>query len=235
MGKKHETYGDDPGVAQVAALIGDPARAAFLCLLLGGQELSASDLAGRSGVAANAASAHFARLAGGGLIAVRISGRNRFYRLANEQVARAVEALAVIARPPRIVGLSQSQSAEHLRTARSCYDHLAGRLGVAVTDALVQRKVVVPHRDDYRLTRSGEQFLDSLGIDVEKAREARRHFARQCLDWSERRPHLAGALGAAVRDAFLARRWIERRPSSRALRITDSGHASMRSILAITL
>jgi DNA-binding transcriptional ArsR family regulator len=216
-------------------LIGDPARAAFLCALLGGQELSASDLAGRAGVAANAASAHFARLIGGRLIDVRISGRNRFYRLADAQVARAVEALAVVALPPRIVGLSQSQSAEQLRIARSCYDHLAGRLGVVVTDALVQRKIVVPYRDDYRLTPSGEEFLSILGVDVEKARAARRQFARQCLDWSERRPHLAGALGAGVREAFLHRRWVERKSGNRSLRITDLGRASMRSMLAIEL
>lgn len=224
----------DPSVAGVAALIGDPARASMLCALLDADELSAGVLARLGGVAANAATAHLNKLLAGGLILVRDSGRNRFYRLSSGEVAHALEALSVVASPPRIVALAQAQSAEQLRHARSCYDHLAGRLGVAVTEALVRHGIILPAaRREYDLTTRGNRFFASLGVDVEGARQTRRHFARQCLDWSERRPHLAGALGAALRDAFLAKDWVAMRPATRALRVTDGGRSALKSLLAI--
>lgn len=226
----------EPGVAAIGALIGDPARATMLCALLEGRELAASELAGRSGVAANAASAHLAKLVAGGLLSVRASGRQRLFRLSSEDVARAIETLALIAPPAKIIALSQSRISDDLRRARSCYDHLAGRLGVAVTDALVRRKLIVPSTGaQYRMTDKGQSFCASLGIDVEHLRQTRRRFASQCIDWSERRPHLAGATGAALRELFLARRWVERTASSRALRITPSGRSWMRSTLSIEL
>jgi DNA-binding transcriptional ArsR family regulator len=223
----------DPGIAAVAALIGDVPRAAMLCALLGGEERSAGELAAAAGLAANAASAHLAKLVAGGLLLSRASGRQRLFKLASANVARAVEALSVIAPPPKIVALEQSRIAGDLREARSCYDHLAGRLGVAVTDALVARGAIVPEGDDYRLTERGRAFFASLGVDLESAGQARRRFARQCVDWSERRPHLAGALGAALRSAFLRRRWVARKTASRALRVTPEGRDWMRSALAI--
>jgi hypothetical protein len=118
--------------------------------------------------------------------------------------------------------------------ARSCYDHLAGRLGVAVTDALVARKVIVPSRPrEYRLTARGDRFLSGLGVDVERAHLARRNFAGQCLDWSGRRPHLAGALGAGLRDLFLSNGWVRRAPGSRTLRITDLGRIRLKEMFAL--
>lgn len=215
----------DPGVAQPAALIGDPVRAAMLCALLDSGELTAGDLARRGAVAPNAASAHLAKLVAGGLLAVRPSGRQRLFRLAGGPVARVLEALAAIAPPVRIVALSQSRISEELRAARTCYDHLAGRLGVAVTEGLARRGVLVADADGFALPRKGAAYLIALGVDVDAARASRRRFASGCLDWSERREHVAGALGAAICDAFLDRRFLERRRTNRSLRITPAGSA----------
>ncbi len=215
----------EPGVAVVAALIGDPARAAMLCALMDGGELSASDLASRAGLAANAASPHLGKLVAGGLLSVRRSGRQRHFRLASDAVGSAIEALATIAPPARIVALSQSRISENMRAARTCYDHLAGRYGIAVTDQLARQNVVVVRNEGLALTPHGEALLNRLGVDIAGARESRRVFARGCLDWSERRSHLAGALGAAICDAFLARGFVVRRRGSRSLIVTDSGEA----------
>lgn len=223
----------EPGVAPVAALIADPARAAILCALLDAGELSAGDLAGRAGAAPNAASAHLAKLVAGGLLDVRTAGRQRIFRLAHPNVARALEALLVIAPPVRVVALSQSIASEQLRRARTCYDHLAGRLGVAVTDALARRRAIVPlGSHDYRLTRGGERFFGAIGIDLETLHATRRHLARQCMDWSERRPHLAGAAGAAVCELFVRSGWVER-ATGRSLRVTQRGEAWLRSELSL--
>ncbi|HTA37826.1 MAG TPA: helix-turn-helix transcriptional regulator [Candidatus Acidoferrales bacterium] len=225
----------DPGLSYVAALIGEPARAAMLCALLDEGERPAGELALLGAVAANAASAHLAKLVAGGLIVARTQGRQRLFRLSGPNVARALEGLLAIAPPPKIVALSQSRTVGDLRAARSCYDHLAGQLGVAVTDALVERAVLVPEMQTYRLTPRGAGFFASLDIDVEPLRSERRHFARQCLDWSERRPHLAGALGCALRGAFLQRGWVTRRPAGRVLRVTPAGHEWLGATLSIDL
>jgi DNA-binding transcriptional ArsR family regulator len=225
----------DPGLSSVAALIGEPARAAMLCALLDEGERPAGELALLGAVAPNAASAHLAKLVAGGLIVARTHGRQRLFRLTGPNVARALEGLLAIAPPPTIVALSQSRAAGDLRAARSCYDHLAGQLGVAVTEALVTRGALVPEAQAYRLTRHGVDFFASLEIDLEPLRAARRHFARQCLDWSERRPHLAGALGCALRTAFLQRGWVTRKPAGRMLHVTPAGRDWLSTELSIDL
>lgn len=225
----------DPGLSSVAALIGEPARAAMLCALLDEGERPAGELALLGAVAANAASAHLAKLVAGGLIVGRTQGRQRLFRLSGPNVARALEALLAIAPPPTIVALSQSRVVGELRAARSCYDHLAGQLGVSVTEALVARDVLVPEAQTYRLTPRGVDFFASLDVDLEPLRAARRHFARQCLDWSERRPHLAGSLGCALRSAFLQRGWVVRKPAGRVLRVTPAGHEWLSATLSIDL
>ena len=161
-------------------------------------------------------------------------GRRRLFRLADRQVAHALEALAVIARPAAIVSLSQNIAARELRAGRSCYDHLAGRLGVSITDALVERGAI--HHDgddDFELTLRGDRFLTEIGVDVGLARTKHRRFARICIDWSERRPHLAGALGAAVRDRFLRSGWIELDATSRVLRITPQGRTALTDVFSV--
>jgi DNA-binding transcriptional ArsR family regulator len=227
-------YSPDPDVAAVAALIGEPTRAAMLLALLDGRRLSAGELARRGGVSAPAASAHLAKLVAGGMLVVEPAGRRRLYRIARSEVGDVMERLAALAPPPRIVALGQNTVAANLRHARSCYDHLAGKLGVAVTDALVARRALVAEgTEGYRLTASGRRFLVRLGVDVGAVEEKRRVFARQCVDWSERRPHLAGALGAAVRERFLARGWVTPSPSSRALRLTRAGSDALEAFFAL--
>src|ERR1700736_2299422 len=229
-------YSPDPENTGIAALIGEPSRAAMLLSLLDGRRLAASELALRANTSPTAASGHLAKLVAGGLLRVERAGRQRLYQIANENVAHAIEALAVIAKPARIVALSQNIIASDLRAARSCYDHLAGRLGVGITEALVTRRaIVLDGPSDYRVTRFGEAFFAAFGVDVAQARANKRHFARQCLDWTEHRAHLAGALGAALRTCLFDRDWIRRTQPSRALRVTEAGRKAFKDEFAIDL
>jgi DNA-binding transcriptional ArsR family regulator len=217
----------DPNVAEIGALIGDPARAAMLFALLDGRQLPASELAFRAGASPQSASAHLGKLVAGGLLVATAVGRQRLFRLASPDVAHAVEALATIARPTPIVALSQTTTMQRLREARSCYDHLAGRLGVAVTDHFVERGTMTLSGDAFAVTPRGERFFRTLEIDVARARADRRSFARACIDWSERRPHLAGSLGAAVLERFLSAGWVARNAHDRAFRITPEGRTEL--------
>jgi DNA-binding transcriptional ArsR family regulator len=217
----------DPNLAGVAALIGDPARAAMLLALCDGLALPASELAYRGGVSPQAASAHFRNLVDAGLLAVSASGRQRLYRLATREVAGAIEALLLIAAPPPIVALGQSIAMQRLRDARTCYDHLAGRLGVAVTDALLSRGLLRAGTTEFRVMPQGERFFADLGIDVAALRGGRRTLARPCMDWTERRPHLAGSLGMALHDRFLAGGWMVRHTGDRSVRLTDRGRRAV--------
>ncbi len=227
-------YSPDPHVATVAALIGDPARASILSALLGGAELSAGELAAHARLAPNAASAHLSKLVLGGLLHVRAQGRRRYFCMAGPEVAHAMEALSVVAPPTRIVALGQAQRAGELHYARTCYDHLAGWLGVAITDKLVLRGELLPIEPDaYQITATGRRFFESLAIDVDRLRYVRRRSARQCLDWSERRPHLAGALGADLCRRFFESGWVERTVAGRAIRVTEPGRAWLLQRLGI--
>jgi hypothetical protein len=157
-------------------------------------------------------------------------GRERRYRLASADAAEALEALARLAPPVEVRSLRGADSGSALRIARTCYDHLAGRLGVGLTEALVARKALRAGDGWYELTAAGEETMARLGVDVASARSRRRAFARACLDWSERRPHLAGALGAALADALLARGWLERRRNDRGLVVTTDGTEGLRRL-----
>lgn len=231
-------------LAGVAALIGEPTRAAMLLGLMGGRALTATELARLAGLSAPATSLHLGKLLQGELITMRKVGRHRYYRIASPQVAHALEALSVIAAgaPP-----ARALSPEHaaLRALRSCYDHLAGAQAIELADALERAGVLLPESNDaaigdddgvegddrYRVTPDGVRwFRDTLAIDVAALAASRRSFARRCLDLTERRPHLAGALGAAVLDRFFERRWVARRPESRALRITSDGALAIASL-----
>jgi DNA-binding transcriptional ArsR family regulator len=223
----------DADVATVAALFGDRTRAEMLDVLLDGRAHAAGELAHRTGVAPSTASEHLSRLLRAGFVLVESRGRKRCYRLASPAVGEALEALARIAPPKRVSSLRDASRSDAMRRCRTCYDHLAGRVGVAVTDALVARGTLVAADGAFLLPQPGERMLESLGVDVESARANRRSFARSCMDWSERRPHLAGALGAALASALFDRGWLERRPHDRALLITPMGCGALRSELAI--
>lgn len=219
----------EPDIARVAAAIGDPTRAAMLTALLDGAPLSAGELARRGGVAPSTASGHITRLLDDGLIVRRTEGRRRYHVLAGEDVAGALEALACIA-PPTGKG---DPSLTGLRFARTCYDHLAGALGIAVTDALVERGIV--SRGITELRPIGVEWLRGLGVDIDALRAKRRAFVRPCLDWSERRDHVAGAVGAAIADVALERRWVIRLDGSRGLRLTLRGREGFYRALGLEL
>jgi len=219
----------DADLAAVAAVIGHPARGRMLAALLGGPALPAGELAAAARVAPSTASAHLARLEAAGLVTVEPLGRRRLFRLAGHQVAEALEVLAGLAPAgaPRSLRAVDRATAE--RAARSCYDHLAGALGVAVTDRLCAMGAI--DRASFRLLDPAP--FEVLGIDVGRIAGARRPLTRSCLDWSERRPHLAGGLGAAVLAAMLASGWLVRRPLGRAVAVTRSGRDGLEEVFGL--
>ena len=218
----------DVNVVPAASLLAEPTRAAMLTALLDDRPLAAGELARLAGVSAATASAHLARLLDGGLVTVVRQGRHRYYRLAGPQVAAVMEALAHLSPSTPVCSLRQSQDAAALAEARTCYDHLAGRAGVALLDALLARGLLAapqahtgPAR--FEVTVDGLATLDAFGIDIGALERARRRFAGACLDWTERKPHLNGALGAAITERLLSLRWIERGSRRRAVKVTPAG------------
>lgn len=218
-------------VAAVTRVLANPARLAMLELLMDGRSHPAGELAREADVALSTASGHLAELAEAGLVEVEPAGRQRRYRLSRPEVARAIEALTVIAPPRRVSSLRAATAAERLRAGRTCYDHLAGRLGVGITDALVSRRALRARDGAFVVTGSGERLLASIGVDVDAARERRRAFALACQDWTERRSHLAGALGAELCDRLLELGWVERRGPGRAVALTELGTNRLREAI----
>jgi DNA-binding transcriptional ArsR family regulator len=213
-------------MAEVAALVGDPARANILDTLIDGRALTATELAFVARVSPSTASAHLAKLTEARLLSVVRQGRHRYYRLASPLVGRMLEgimAVAAIEGPPRY--RPRSARDEAMRLARSCYDHLAGCLGVAIADALAARGHIVLDDEGGEVTEAGAAFLDDLGIALADARKTRRPFCKPCLDWSERRPHIAGVLGAALLTRALELGWVARVRDTRAIAITPRGRA----------
>ena len=223
----------EPDVARAAALIGDPARATLLLALTEDEQLSARALAARAGIAPSTASGHLAKLVDAGLLAVDASGRHRYFRLAERAVADALEALAAIAPSNPVRSLRDATVGEALRQARTCYDHLAGRLGVELTAALEAERVLVRRNGAYLLGRRASSRLAALGIDVASLERQRRPLVRSCLDWSERRPHVAGAVGAALAQRLFELGWIERRERNRSVTVTEKGARALRSELGV--
>jgi DNA-binding transcriptional ArsR family regulator len=226
----------DVNLAAPARLIGEPARAAMLSALLAGDALAAGELARVAGISAATASEHLTRLRRGGLVESVAQGRHRYYRLASPDVARVLEALALVSPSRPVRSLRQANAGAAMAFARTCYDHLAGRVGVAVHDAMVVAGHLVAGGDGYVLTGPGEQALAALGVDVEAARASRRHFATACLDFTERRPHLAGALGAAVSRRSFELGWVARRAEGqRALRLSDAGRRALTAEFGVVI
>jgi DNA-binding transcriptional ArsR family regulator len=218
---------------KVGRMLASPARSAIVSVLFDGRAMTASELARIAGVGPSTASEHLAELVGAGLLRVAADGRHRYFALAGPDVATALEALAQICPPLPVRSLRASVSARTLGFARTCYDHLAGTLGVAVLDALLARLWLAAGQDGFAVTDRGEDGLAGLGIDVPTLRTRRRVLARPCLDWTVRRPHLAGALGAAVTASLLQRRWLERQSGRRALLLTPTGKAGLRELLGV--
>jgi len=228
----------DANIAAPAALIADPARAAMLMALFDGRVQPASTLAAVAGISPQAASNHLAKLRDGGMVAVEIEGRHRYYRLAHPEIATALEALACAA--PKIRGLDPplSREARRLRDARSCYDHLAGRLGVAITDALIERGYLRSGDADpkaFTITAAGASWFAELGIDVARLKRAKHGHARRCLDWTERRHHIAGPLGHVLLDRLLELKWVRRDGIGRKLALTEAGRSKLQAQLGIDI
>lgn len=211
----------DAGLAQLAGAIAEPARARMLCSLLDGHARTATELSVLAEVGASTASAHLTRLCKDGLLSVVAQGKHRYYRLASGEVAQALEALLVVAGVPRQP--FSPTTPDRLRHARTCYDHMAGTVAVAVHDQLHAQGWLLADGDDYQLSAAGAAGMAALGIDVPQLQRQRRRFACACLDWSERRAHLGGALGAAILQLALRQRWAERELGSRALRLAPEG------------
>ena len=222
-------------MAVIGAMIGNPARAAMLAALFDGRALTATELAGLAGVGAATTSAHLAKLVAARLLVCERQGRHRYYRLAGVEVANALEALDRLAVARPVPHRSPTAEAMGLRDARLCYDHLAGRLGVALARGLEAGGAIQPAGRDFHLTAAGTAVMADLGIDVAAARAKRRLFARQCLDWSERRPHFGGALGAALAERAFAAGWIVRTDKRRQVRLTENGRAALSRHLPLAL
>jgi DNA-binding transcriptional ArsR family regulator len=217
----------EPNIAFVANLMADPSRAAMCQALVGGEARPAGELAARAGVSAQTASNHLAKLIAGGIMRVEQQGRWRYYRLAGAEVGYAVEALAVVA-PPLPSRAESNGHDRRLKNARTCYSHLAGRLGVALADALVAERWLEDDGRGYRVTTKGTRSLRALGIEA-TARRAQAP-ARRCLDWTERRPHVAGPVGTAIAELALRRGWVRRMRGTRAVLVTPSGRIQLQRV-----
>jgi DNA-binding transcriptional ArsR family regulator len=222
----------DVNVVPAASLLAEPTRAAMLTAMLDDRPLAAGELARLSGVSPATASAHLARLLHGGLVTVIKQGRHRYYRLAGPEIAAVMEALAHLSPVTPVRSLRQSQDAAALALARTCYDHLAGRAGVALLDALLARRLLVAPQanglpERFEVTADGLATLTSFGLDMGALKRTRRRFAGACLDWTERKPHLNGALGAAITARLLGLGWLDRGTRRRAVRITPAGEEGL--------
>ncbi len=213
-------------LALIGSLVGEPARANMLAALMGGTALTASELALEAGVTLPTASAHLAKLADGGLARVTRQGRHRYYRLADHQVAAMLESIMGVAStlgPKKVLPGPRDTG---MREARVCYDHLAGTMGVALLDGLCARGIIERNEDGLELSATGAAFFAGIGIDVGALRKGRRPVCRACLDWSVRRSHLAGSLGAAIYDKVMVEKWARRQPDGRAVTFSPKGRAN---------
>jgi DNA-binding transcriptional ArsR family regulator len=214
--------------AETASLIGDPSRANMLAALMDGRALTAAELAGTAGITPQTASGHLARLTEAGLLAVHRQGRHRYHRLASPAVAHMLEGIMSVAAAggsTRRVVVGPRDKA--MRQARTCYDHLAGQLAVAMVDRMVERRHLELCADGGAVTDAGAAFLQGIGVDMEAGRGGSRVFCRPCLDWSERRPHIAGTLGAALCHSCFAQGWIRRIDGTRAVAVTPAGRLAL--------
>lgn len=214
---------EGPDIAQIGALIGDPARANILTALMSGKALTATELAGAAGITVQTASSHLSKLEAGSLIAQRKQGRHRYFSLAEDDVGLLLESLMGFAASRGLTRHRTGPKEPALRKARVCYNHLAGDYGVRMLDSLIAEEIIAGAGDELSLTERGQEKMTALGIDLATLGRSRRPLCRTCLDWSERRSHLAGSLGQALLTLFLDKGWAKREADSRAVRFSASG------------
>lgn len=212
-----------PNISRIGALVGDPARASMLTALMSGKALTASELAREAGITQQTASTHLAKLEQGGLLQLRKQGRHKYFALFSEEVANVLEALMGLAATDELASIKSGPSDSSMRNARVCYNHLAGDKGVQLYDSLIQQRFLENANGSLTLTESGEQFTNDFGIDVAELKKGKTVLCRECLDWSERRSHLAGSLGRAYLSRFEELRWAKRTNGSRAVKFTRKG------------
>jgi len=219
----------DIDIAPIAAALADPTRASMLIALSDGRALPAGELAQRARVKASTASAHLAKLVDGGFLVVVKQGRHRYFRLADPRIIQIIESLASLAQAAPVRSLRESATAEAVRAARMCYNHLAGKLGVSLSEALVDKRILDAFDEGYLITDGGKQWMHEFGIDSSDFKKQRSLLVPCHIDWSERRHHVAGAFGAAFTKRLLDLTWIERLPSSRAIRLAETGRQGLKS------
>src|SRR5215467_7073885 len=219
-------------IAETAALVGDPARATMLSALLDGRALTASELAAAARITPQTASTHLARLTGAGLLSVVRQGRQRHFRLASPAVTDMIDGIVAVALEKRPRYRPLSHEARALSAARICYEHLAGRLSVDLTDSLVAREYLVLDDGVAEITRTGSRFFTGFGIELPTRRSTRR-LCQLCLDWTERRPHIAGAVGAAITKRYFDLGWMERVERSHAVVVTRLGRRGLQKIFGV--
>jgi DNA-binding transcriptional ArsR family regulator len=226
-----------PDIARIAYLLSDAARARIVWTLIDGTTRPAGELAYAAQISAPSASAHLAKLVRGGLLHAEAHGRHRYFRLASADVASTIEGMASLAagtRPRRPVAPAPpANESPQFLYARTCYGHLAGQIAVAALEGMLKRKWLISRGRDFTVGAVGEKELASLGVDVARARQPRRVFARACIDLTQRRPHLGGALGEALLDAYVTHGWVKRHRRSRLVSITPQGHQSFRRLFGI--
>lgn len=223
----------DVDIASVAALLADPTRAAVLLALSDGRAFTASELAKRARVAPSTMSEHLGRLLDSSLLVVEKQGRNRFYRLADPTIVEIIENLARLAPRMQIRTLSESERAKAIYRARMCYNHLAGTLGVLLTEALVEKQILRPLDMGYLVDSEGAAWLEAFGIACQPLKKHGQLVIPWHIDWSERKHHAAGAFGAAFANRLLDLKWIERQPANRAIHLTTEGQAGLEQAFGI--
>jgi DNA-binding transcriptional ArsR family regulator len=223
----------DVDLSSLSRLLGEPARAEMCVALLGGQALSAGELARTAGVAPSTASEHLSLLVGGGLLSVVTQGRHRYYRLEDPEVGELVEYLSSRTAPMPVRTLSEDRRRAQLRVARTCYDHLAGVVAVSLADAFVDAAALIDDHGDLHPTPSAEEFFAQRGVDLAATKGSKRPLVRSCLDWTERRPHVAGRLGAALLKHLLDNGGVTRRSGTRAVRLNPAGNAYLSDAFGI--
>lgn len=218
----------------VATLIGEPVRARMLWSLLDGRAYTATELSIYADVSAQNASMHLAKLVDAELLAVEKQGRHKYYRFARPEVAYAIEAMAGLLPDKKPTSVNHNSN-EGIRFCRTCYDHLAGRVAVELARQMVSKKIIKPTDTQYAVTKDGEHWFNELGIDLMELQNQKRVFARQCLDWSERKHHIAGSLGAALLRMMVTKKWIMKRKDSRMAVLTPEGQFALHRELGLVI
>lgn len=225
----------NPNVARVASSIADISRAGILTVLLDGRYHTATELSSKIGITPQTISYHLNKLLEQELITVEKQGRHRYFGIPNQEIAATLESLLVISPQSAIKSFKQSRDDSAIRQARTCYDHIAGDLGVKITNALLEKGILCDHQNEFSLTKEGELFFEDFQINISETRKKRRSFCHKCLDWSERRHHLGGALGNAILERLIELHWVTRMPDTRALSVTMKGKAGLKDVFSIQI